>query len=433
MNFVITGTGTASIRRIAAILAVSLSVTGPAFGQDAQSSGSLHTLMETLGQGQAEAQVTAAEALGNYGRSASGAVPQLAELVGGSNNDSVKIAAAVALERIAEEPDIAVPALLVALDDPSPVVRVAACLALGAFSSKKETVIPAIGSALQDSDSAVRDAAAVSLAKMGAHAIPALRARLADEDPGVRMLAAQTIGGIGAGARAGLPDLVAAIADRNVHVRKAVVTAMGRVGADKYWPAGLAWDDELAALVDDVRPLTASVRTHHSPLLHRLNLEKVLPPLVDSLNDPEPEIRFAAATALGRIGPPARSGLDLLRDTAGDIDPRQRRAAISALSQIAPEDEVTLSVLRDGVLDDDEHVRWSSARGLVRAGAAAVPALVNALADDRAHVRRVAADTLGQIGPAAVAAGDALRRVSQDSDKDVAEAAHHALALIAGG
>lgn len=92
-------------------------------------------------------------------------------------------------------------------------------------------------------------------------------------------------------------------------------------------------------------------------------------------------MRQTAVFALGRIGPAA---VPALIQTLRNPDPNLRRQAVDTLSRIGPE------------------------------AAAAVPDLIHALSDPDPLVRRTAARALGQIGPAAADSVPALIRVIQE-------------------
>jgi HEAT repeat protein len=91
--------------------------------------------------------------------------------------------------------------------------------------------------------------------------------------------------------------------------------------------------------------------------------------LVQSLKDPDPNMRYYAAKSLGKYGPEA---------------------------------------------------------------AAAVPDLVGALKDESALVRSGAAYALGDLGPTAAAAKPALLQAAKDADKDVRTAVAYALKRLQG-
>jgi hypothetical protein len=63
----------------------------------------------------------------------------------------------------------------------------------------------------------------------------------------------------------------------------------------------------------------------------------VSPPLIEVLNDPDPKLRRAGATALGRFGPSVGSAVPALTELAkNDKDEEVRKAAAGALEKIQP-------------------------------------------------------------------------------------------------
>ena len=75
-------------------------------------------------------------------------------------------------------------------------------------------------------------------------------------------------------------------------------------------------------------------------------------------------------------------------------------------------------------------ITTAARQSLVRAGATAVPGLIDQLADDRPVVRQWAAATLGELGAAAQDALPALTALLADRDAKVRDAAQQALERI---
>jgi HEAT repeat protein len=65
-----------------------------------------------------------------------------------------------------------------------------------------------------------------------APAVPALAGALKDPDPVVRMAAGEALAAVGPGAKAAVPDLIAACRapGQTVHVRRAAAQALGAIG-----------------------------------------------------------------------------------------------------------------------------------------------------------------------------------------------------------
>ncbi len=167
----------------------------------------------------------AATALGKMGDPA--AVDGLLRALADDRSALVRRSAAGALGELRESR--AGEALVAALDDPAPEVRQAAVLALAQL--KWGAAGSALAHRLQvDGDAQVRELAAYALGELGATQWVAALARALAKDASsrVRLNAAEALGKVEA---AGALDLlVTALEDRDVHVREAVVVALGRLG-----------------------------------------------------------------------------------------------------------------------------------------------------------------------------------------------------------
>jgi HEAT repeat protein len=259
---------------------------------------------------------------------------------------------------------------LTLLGDEDREVRVAAVHGLGDWGGTGEAkkVAPALVDAFKkEKDARVRYEIAWALGKMGADAVaavPELTAALADKEVAYR--AAQALGEIGPAAKPAIPSLVAALAKPEItHVAAA---ALGKVGLD------------------------------------------AMPALLDATKSKESIVRAGVAEALGELGARFLTS----RVSAGGAGPAQK---------IVP---ILSALLKDA--DDDVRYRTAAALKALGAQAApAVPVLVAALKDKKRDVRNQSAQALGRIGSAAVPA-----LVEAVADKDACAWALKALASIGG-
>jgi hypothetical protein len=131
-----------------------------------------------------------------------------------------------------------------------------------------------------------------------------------------------------------------------------------------------------------------------------------VPSLIDMLtHDPSPDVRYAAASALGCIGPGARLAVPALLHATKDTDGYVRRCAFWAFGQIRPDPELGVPVLVAGLADSDLHARLGAAYSLGEYGPAAkaaVPLLLRWLAKHGSE-HDAAASALKAIDPAAAA------------------------------
>jgi len=140
--------------------------------------------------------------------------------------------------------------------------------------------------------------------------------------------------------------------------------------------------------------------------------------LVELLSADRPELRMAAANALGRLG--NQAGTKALVGRLGDPDARVRARAARAVGRI--EDPRAVSALRKALGDDSVDVRREAADSLGRIGTEeALDALLDLLDDDSETVRRIAANSMGNFG--SVKPLDALVSLLSDDVEAVRRAA----------
>ena len=215
-------------------------------------------LAETMhSQGHVSVRRNSAEALGNLGPAAKPAVAELLKLL--NDEDAiVRVNTAVALWKIQQHPK-AVPSLLEMLRSGKSPVAYQAAVALGRLGAEPETIGPALVEAFHQTDADVRRAAARSVGQIGRSAFPAIKKALDDPDDEVRRTAVESLGWMGPVA---VRPLVAALANEKPAARRAAARALGRLGAEA---------------------------------------KSAEPVLVEAVNDPNEEVRDAAAKALRYI------------------------------------------------------------------------------------------------------------------------------------
>ena len=158
--------------------------------------------------------------------------------------------------------------------------------------------------------------------------------------------------------------------------------------------------------------------------------------LSERLDDPDIDVRFEAARALGRIrtnDEPSKGVILSLLDDEG-IQPLMTAAIVTALGERSDVD-LSLLVSRYGRLLSHEQaeVRESVSAAVAAWGPQAAPLvdpLVIALDDEEPLVREHAALALGRAEVASEAVVAALRTASVDEDEAVAETAREALRLL---
>ena len=223
-------------------------------------------------------------------------------------------------------PEQVLPRLLAVLRDPNPEQRRTAAQSLGKIARKE--AVPALVEALRDPDAGVRRNAAWALGMIGEDAVGPDRSPIAsllfDPDPGVREAAAMALGltgdtqaGIelllermsepgtpgdskrlaanalgGMEARTAVPVLTKLLADRDAHVRRWAVAAMGEI-ADPETVAPLS-----QVLAKDPDP---GVRVEAAFRLGKFGGEAARPALAAALKDANADVRRLAEAALKEL------------------------------------------------------------------------------------------------------------------------------------
>ncbi len=174
--------------------------------------------------------------------------------------------------------------------------------ALGQMGSPARSALPSMARASGrslDIDQAIKRSTKLIIIASDAQDIAALVGQLTSKDSSIRLRTAKALGTLGPAAQSAILDLGAALNDPDGDVRRAVIVA-------------------LRLIHPDLRP--------GEPIVRAIMLDLV---------DPNPEIRAAAARALGRIGPTALTAAQAIEQLLSDPDADVRRAAADALAKIA--------------------------------------------------------------------------------------------------
>lgn len=249
---------------------------------------------------------------------------------------AVRIQAVDALRRILRvkpnSPQV-VDALVRTLGDSVDAVRMSAGVALTTEGVRAEGAVPALHNALHDSAHAtVRWQSAVILGRLapsaGQASVPVLAEALSDEEPQVRAAAAEALGRIGQGSSTALPDLVRLLRDLDATVRLQAVEALPNIARDTVIV------DPLILALSDAAP---EVRRAAAAALGALatSTSESVAALARALKDSSTAVRAAAALALAEIGPPARNSRVALLAARRDSSAQVRRVVEEALRRIA--------------------------------------------------------------------------------------------------
>lgn len=198
-----------------------------------------------------------------------------------------------------------------------------------------------------------------ALAAAGSQGLPRLEAALRDEDAGVRWHAAAAFVRLGRRASASAPALLAAMHDPEWSVRNSAGRALEEVAGPEH--AAL-----LSAVL--VEP-DVEIRYHVARALGRLGRDAApaLPALLETLADADAEVRMESCWTLAAIGPQARSAGEALLQRLGDGDPQVRAAAAWSLAQVGSGGDA-IGALRALSRDPVRDVRDAAADALRRIG-----------------------------------------------------------------
>ncbi len=335
--------------------------------------------------------------------------------------------------------------------------RRAALIAVGEVGLRSRKVVPAVAAALrQDESTTVREAAAQLLGRLafkatdllpeanGAvrvaliedrkQALEALMEALrGDKVAKVRTASGTGLGRLGPDAAPAVAALTAALKDKDDATRAASAEALGRIGRDA--------TEAVPALLDCLKDKKADrfVRIFAAFALGRTEGDSavVVPALSETLADSDnlPDVRKSAAEALGQIGRSAADSVPVLVRILTKEPTKQtvevRRAAAAALDRIHPDAKSVLPDLRGALKDEDKFVRSQVLHVLGRLGSdgtEAVPDVIQRLTDDQVlEVRLAAIEALGALGVNSKEVIEALNAASRSSIAGVRDAAKEAL------
>jgi HEAT repeat protein len=237
------------------------------------------------------------------------------------------------------------------------------------YQHARDGDVDSLRDALGSDSAAVRKRAAEFLGEIADESDQAtvdalLRAATTDDDPEVRGGAVDALDEIG---EAALEQLLEELTG-------------GRGGSEAEWVTAKKFARALRADRPELRMAAAKA-------LGRLDDASGLQPLVGALDDEDPRVRLRAAQACGSFTD--SRAVPGLRERLGDDDPRVRRAAANGLGTIGTDD--ALSPLLDLLDDGDESIRRIAAGALGKASSPEpVEPLAKALGDESPVVRNAA-------------------------------------------
>lgn len=189
-----------------------------------------------------------------------------------------------------------------------------------------------------------------------------LIADIKHHSPSVRLSAFRSLSKLGASARQALPELTAALNDKDAKIREGAAQAIGQLGRD------------------------------------------ALPTMVRMLTHPDKYVRRNAVWGLGKLGPQAKPAMHDICQALKDEDARTAAGAAQALGSMGAEATAAVPVLAEAMRGTNIVLCRLAAKALSQIGRPALATLVTHLKHHDPFVRGEAAVALGWMGPAAAAA-----------------------------
>lgn len=404
--------------------------------------------------------------LGEIGPLAEAAIPDLVQIVKDKDKSpGLRNWAAIAMGKIGSA---AVPVLIELAKSEDLYERKLALVGLGFVDPRDRRVAPVLIAALNQDVGWGEVAEALGKRALDAEiAIPALLKALDDPEMWVHIYSMQSIALLDPEGRYSVPGLAAQMSKYRPDFCQKIVEYLAKVGVSVI-PTILAEaarqrSAKMNGLVEDVLvrigapavPIlveTLKYRNSDISWLAKRALIRIGTPSVDALTvalrDKDDYVRRIAAEALGRIVPAPKEAIPALQLAQRDRDVRVRENAMESLSRIESDPQVAVATDEDVlksfanmgpaivpqiiplIKSRSTDISRAAKLAIIKFGAEAVPALVAMLEDKEAYVRSVAAELLGELGRKARVAESALRVATRDRDPRVSENAKEALVRI---
>jgi HEAT repeat protein len=307
----------------------------------------------------------------------------------------------------AERADQAVGIIVEALKDPEPSIRTAAMNAIDwGIGPKAKSAIPALvkmlGEDVARASPSRYDDAANALGRIGAEAVPALTAVLKDKDKAadVRYQAARALEYMGRSARAGLPAIEVAMKDPDQDIALQAASAYVMAGGDM--------DKALPIFQELLKDKSSTVVFKTAEKLERLAVcstraRDAAPALISLLKHNDSKVRYAAADALGRMGPAARPAVPAIAELLKTAGPHEQFHVFYAIENLGPDAKEALPALLELLKNFDDTLESRNIFRVVGSlgphAKPAVPVLVELLKRSKFYSAQEVIGTLGQIGP----------------------------------
>jgi len=292
--------------------------------------------------------------------------------------------------------------LVAQLESPVEAKRVEAAQKLKA---QGKNALPAWVRALQSRNDLAQSAGANALRDMGpsaAGAATALIDAFRDETLQVRDEASEALLAIGP---ASLGPVIKGLSDPNMQVRLHACVTLGKFGAlDKLHKEVEAAVPDLARILRSDHP---DVRRAAAVALGSVG-PAGLAVLAQGLRDPQATVRGYSAAGLASTTASAEEAVPILAKSLAERDPTTAKLIANAFAQFGLQ---SVPTLLESFRTDNQEVCRNASLALTKIGKSAVPALIQAVEGENPGIRTWSVVTLGRLGPEARDAIPVLRRI----------------------
>ena len=413
----------------------------------------LHIVADFLDHDDLAVRRMAAWTLGEMGAQAQFAIPALLERLR-DGDQSVRFQAISSLKKVGPGPDT-VPSLVKAFRAGDARFQMEVADVLGQMGHGALGAAPTLIRALNGPEDGVRRAAGSALRLIGpdfSTLAPVLRKRLRSTNSETRLSGITAIQTIGPSvARGMLPEIIEALEDPDVRVRRTAVWSTSEMVRDtKELVPALARrleDEDVTVRVSSADAIGQGCRSNAAAIPALIEAMKdpdrqvrwvainamencgataapAVPALVEALRDGDKENRQAVVRVLGRIGPEARLATRPLIDLLGDNDDEGRPGVQMALWAIKPDPEVAVPAYSEWLQNRARLKRWIPATALGYFDSMSEDISVTlafALHDSDPRVRTAAVGSLARLSAKSADAFDVLAGALEDPDPAVRE------------
>jgi HEAT repeat protein len=385
---------------------------------------SVPALIDSLSKSTGESQAIVAESFVQLGELAEPAVAPLIAALGSTRGDIRDRISTSLAQLCSERPE----PVIRALGDGSPSVRAGAARALQMLGAAAESAVPALIAALErDEPPAPPDLSKIpgsnvwmideqleppgpwtALGVIGRPAVPALLKLLDQPDRVTRIRALRTIAFLRSGGRPVARRLIGLLG--RPELRLEAIATLRRIR-----PPARAALPMLGLLLKNRDPEVRAAAAWAVGSIGRASMAtsggrkvlsaEIVAGLAATLRDPEPPVRRAAAMALGGIAPGATEAIPAMVAYLTQADRDNRVTVLETLGRVGKLPDPAQSAIARLFRDPDRQVRIAAATGVAAENALSgdmIEALLSALTDADARVRAPAAGRLaqshGQIG-----------------------------------